>query len=326
MVDATDGRSSVDLDENPKSSSFKRFGVLLGFLLIFSLFPLFLSVIFGGLLALVEGVAFIDGFLYVASNLLNMATPLTDYNPNNPAGILIDVYVSVVALLCFGIMLNLVNLFQVPLAINNAIKYWVTSVPILVPLFALMLVIPFSVAILGVVFGSLMAVVEGWAVHDGILYVFSNLLGLGTGLVEIFPQTTGGDILDIIISSLALGCAAIFIDYVTVLNPARYVRTRFRTLLVARGVIQLANTPNLHPLDYNNNLLSSTQQLITTTDGQEKTTDGQQQQQQLLPRRKCGPSSNSIDGTPSDQHCINYDDDDDYGNNAVDVPKPPRKI
>ena len=311
MIDATGGRSSVALDENPKPS-FQRFVVLLGFLLIFPIFPLFLSVIFGGLLALVESVAFLDGFYYVASNLLNMATPLTEYNPNNVAGIIIDVYVSVVALLCFGIMLNLVNLFQVPLAINNAIKYWVTSGPILVPLFALVFVIPFSIAVLGVVFGSLLAAVEGWAVHNGILYVFSNLLGLGTGLVAIVPQTTGGDILDIIISSLALGCAAIFIDYVTVLNPARYVRKRFRAFLVARGIIQLAKTPDVHPLDYDNNVIIKShhadQQIISL---QQKTTDRHQQQQQL------GLSSNSVDGTLQDQHSINeYDDDN-------DVPKPP---
>jgi hypothetical protein len=84
-------------------------------------------------LALVEEDAnFRTGFLYVVSNLLGMANPLTSYNPSGAtAAIIIDMYVSITALICFGIMLNIVNLFQVPLAMNNLIKRFVTN-PIIV--------------------------------------------------------------------------------------------------------------------------------------------------------------------------------------------------
>mmetsp|Transcript_13932 Transcript_13932/g.26077 ORF Transcript_13932/g.26077 Transcript_13932/m.26077 type:complete len:300 (-) Transcript_13932:2484-3383(-) len=253
-------RSSVALDEKP-TFSLKRYGFLLFFLICFPIFPLTLALVFGGLLALVENSSFLDGFLYVASNLLNMATPLTDFNPNNAAGVIIDVYVSMVALLTFGIMLNMVNIFQVPLAINNSIERWVTSNRMLVSVVALVFVIPFWIVVIGVVFGSLLAAVEGWNVRDGILYVFSNLCSLGTPLTEVLPTTIGGDVLDIVISSLALGCVAIFVDYVTVLNPARYVRKRFREFLLSRGIVQLKDTTSLHPLDYKNENASKQQKL-----------------------------------------------------------------
>jgi hypothetical protein len=53
---------------------------------------------------------------------------------------------------------------------------------------------------------------------ERIYKVFSNLLGLGT--------TVLGDAADLIIALLALGCVAMLGDYVTTLNPARYIRKR----------------------------------------------------------------------------------------------------
>jgi hypothetical protein len=86
---------------------------------IFILFPLlsiFLATVFGGLLALAEKTAFLHGFLYVVSNLLGMANPLTEWEPTTgiPIVVVIDIYTSVAALISFGIMLNVVNLFSVP--------------------------------------------------------------------------------------------------------------------------------------------------------------------------------------------------------------------
>lgn len=224
---------------------------MLIFFLVFPIVPLALSVVFGGLLAWVEKASFLDGFLYVASNLLNMSTPLTDFNPNNVIGVVIDVYVSMVALLTFGLVLNIVNLFQVPLLINRQIEYVATG-KIVVPVIALGFVIPLLVAIIAVVAGAILAAAEGWNVVDGIYYVFGNLLGLGTPLTDVTPQTVMGDVLDIIISSFALGCVAVFVDYVTVLNPARYARKRMKTFLEQNEVLDLndPDIPDRHPLDY----------------------------------------------------------------------------
>jgi hypothetical protein len=65
--------------------------------------------------------------------------------------------------------------------------------------------IPAFTAVMSVVFGCLLALAEGWTVKDGIFYVFSNALGLGTPLTDEVPDSISGALLDIIISSAALG-------------------------------------------------------------------------------------------------------------------------
>ncbi|KAL7569334.1 hypothetical protein ACA910_016876 [Epithemia clementina (nom. ined.)] len=190
----------------------------------------------GGLLAAVEGTSFQNGFLYVASNLLGMANSLTTFNPQDPFGITIDVYVSVVALLCFGIVMNVVHLFHVPKAIDGLIKRFVDG-PIVVPLVALGFFIPLQVSMIATGFGVLLGLVEGWTMKDGILYVFSNLLSLGNPLTDVVPETFGGDLFDIVISSMALGSVAIFVDYVSSLNPARYIGQRAKEFLEKQGLL-----------------------------------------------------------------------------------------
>lgn len=224
-------------NQEGKNSGLKRFCGLIVFLLFFPLLPLLLSTVFGGVMAAVENSSFKDAFLYVASNLLNMSTPLTEFNPRDEWGVLIDVYVSVVALMTFGICINVVNLFQIPLAINGFISIFVSG-KVLVPFIALAFVIPSIFGVVGAIFGSLLAYLEGWALTEGIYYCFGNLLGLGTPLTDVLPQSMKGDLIDIIVSSMALGCVSVVVDYVTVLNPARYMRKRAKEVLARAGVYQ----------------------------------------------------------------------------------------
>lgn len=107
-------------------------------LFIFILFPsiaINLACIFGGLLAWAENTKFINGFLYVVSNLLGMANPLTDWEPTTGIGVVIaiDIYTAVAALISFGIMLNVVNIFRIPHEINNLIRKVVAN-EVLVPM------------------------------------------------------------------------------------------------------------------------------------------------------------------------------------------------
>lgn len=115
---------------------FKRIFYLCVFVFIlFPLLSLFLATIFGGLLAWAEGTTFLDGFLYVVSNLLGMANALTEWEPTSGLGVVvaIDIYTAVAALISFGIMLNVVNLFRVPHMINDLIRKFVTRSEFLVP-------------------------------------------------------------------------------------------------------------------------------------------------------------------------------------------------
>ena len=113
---------------------------------------------------------------------------------------------------------------------------------------ALGILIPLWNVALCCVFGAILALAENWAISDGILYVITNILGLGTPLTDVEPDTVGGALLDIVISSTALGFIAIFADYVTVLNPSRTIRRRFRRILGKLGVIDPETTASRHPL------------------------------------------------------------------------------
>jgi len=227
-----------------RRSRFKRIFFLC--LFIFILFPIlsiFLATIFGGLLALAESTAFLHGFLYVVSNLLGMANPLTDWVPTSGTGVVvvIDVYTAVAALISFGIMLNIVNLFAIPHSINKFIRRF-TKNAVLVPTIALGLIIPILYTTICVIFGSILAAIEGWTISDGILYVITNILGLADPLTDIMPDTNGGKVVDIIISSIALGYIAMFADYVTTLNPSSYIRKHTRLLLIKLGAVGKSTT------------------------------------------------------------------------------------
>ena len=122
---------------------------------------------------------------------------------------------------------------------------------------ALYVFIPLWNAGMCCIFGSILAVLEDWSFSDGILYVFSNSLGLGTPLTEVVPETVGGAVVDIIVSAIALGFLAVFADYVVTLNPARIVRRKFRALTVSLGFIAPGennnNKNNMGVIDDNNN-------------------------------------------------------------------------
>jgi len=236
-------------------------GMLAVFLILFPIIPVTIAVVFGGILAWAESEDFVDGFLYVASNVLGMAEPLTEFNPTDPIGAIIDVYVSVVAILCFGIVINIVNVFQMPHAINQGIENMGITHPFFVALVACGFIIPLCFALVGVVFGSILASLEGWSVIDGILYIYGTILGLGTPLTSVVPDTIGGDIVDIIIASMALGCIAIFVDYATVLNPGKFLRKLTREFLIGRRLIKECDVPCDHPLALSLTSLVSAQEV-----------------------------------------------------------------
>mmetsp|Transcript_12535 Transcript_12535/g.33562 ORF Transcript_12535/g.33562 Transcript_12535/m.33562 type:complete len:364 (-) Transcript_12535:120-1211(-) len=79
-----------------------------------------------------------------------------------------------------------------------------TSYLLVFLLFGLVLVPALSL-LLATIFGAILAVIEAWTPWDGILYVISNIAGLGNPLTSNSPTTGSGTIFDIIISLWALG-------------------------------------------------------------------------------------------------------------------------
>lgn len=84
-----------------------------------------------------------------------------NFNRNNVGGAIIDVYISMVALLPFGIVINIVNIFRVLLSTNRQSNASLGKG-------AFGFVIPLFTALNGVVFGSIiLSATEGWGVVDG---------------------------------------------------------------------------------------------------------------------------------------------------------------
>jgi len=211
-------------DNTSRFSALKRYLLLIVFLALFPLAPMTIAVPLGGLMAALHNVTFQDGFYYVISNLLRMNDPLTDFSPERSVGV-VDVYISVMGLLLLGITLNVINAFQMPRDINRIIRALGIRSETWVSLIACLVLIPAFIALVAVGLGVLLAGFEGWSNKHGVEYVFSNLMGLGTPLTDAQPDSFDGNMLAIIISSTGLACAAIFLDYVMVLNPAQTFRT-----------------------------------------------------------------------------------------------------
>mmetsp|Transcript_20226 Transcript_20226/g.47529 ORF Transcript_20226/g.47529 Transcript_20226/m.47529 type:complete len:367 (-) Transcript_20226:183-1283(-) len=260
-----------DDDDDLFTLDCKKFTFLILFLMFgFPIIPMLIALVFGGLFAALEpDTTFRQGFLYVTSNLLGFANPLTDYDPSGRTiAIILDMYVAITALVVFGIMLNIVDLFEVPEAINGFLGRFIKN-KMLVTVFALVILIPLWNAAMCCIFGLILAAAEDWTIEEGILYVFTNALGLGTALTDVVPETVGGALLDIVVSGMALGYLAVFADYVVTLDPSRYVRRKFRTCLAKGGVLEL----NEH------NLADA----YTFDDGDQQQLKQQQKQKPVLP-------------------------------------------
>lgn len=113
---------------------------------------------------------------------------------------------------------------------------------------ALGIIIPAWYAGLCSIMGVILALAENWHVSEGISYVLSNILGLADPLTDVSPDSAAGKVIDVVISSIALGYIAIFADYVTTLNPSTFVRVKIRGYLIALGVVNADSTTIAHPL------------------------------------------------------------------------------
>ena len=74
--------------------------------------------------------------------------------------------------------------------------------------------IPITVMIMGIVFGFILAEVEGWSIKDGFYYIISMLCGLPNPLTEVTPENDEGKIVDIVIALWALSLAGTIIGIV----------------------------------------------------------------------------------------------------------------
>ncbi len=252
MMSPRVGTGEADPEED-KSEEEKKDGILIPLLTFFGFVFIFIPItvmlmgaFFGAILAEVEGWKIKDGFYYIISMLCGLPTPLTEVDPDTDEGKLVDVIVALWALALAGTIIGVVGGLSVINRLvdaaesfgqrfKRAAKKAVTgsdeeapaaagedgeekpvslALNILTFLVFIFIVIPIVIILVAVIFGFILAEVEGWKIKDGFYYIISMLCGLPNALTDVTPDSDEGKIVDIIIALWALSLAGTIIGIV----------------------------------------------------------------------------------------------------------------
>ena len=246
------GTGEADPEED-KSEEEKKDGILIPLLTFFGFVFIFIPItvmlmgaFFGAILAEVEGWKIKDGFYYIISMLCGLPTPLTEVDPDTDEGKLVDVIVALWALALAGTIIGVVGGLSVINRLVDAAESFgqrfkraarkaVTgsdeeapaasgedgeekpvslALNILTFLVFIFIIIPIVIILVAVIFGFILAEVEGWKIKDGFYYIISMLCGLPNALTDVTPDSDEGKIVDIIIALWALSLAGTIIGIV----------------------------------------------------------------------------------------------------------------
>ena len=252
MMSPRVGTGEADPEED-KSEEEKKDGILIPLLTFFGFVFIFIPItvmlmgaFFGAILAEVEGWKIKDGFYYIISMLCGLPTPLTEVDPDTDEGKLVDVIVALWALALAGTIIGVVGGLSVINRLVDAAESFgqrfkratrkaVTgsdeeapaaagedgeekpvslALNILTFLVFIFIVIPIVIILVAVIFGFILAEVEGWKIKDGFYYIISMLCGLPNALTDVTPDSDEGKIVDIIIALWALSLAGTIIGIV----------------------------------------------------------------------------------------------------------------
>ena len=246
------GTGEADPEED-KSEEEKKDGILIPLLTFFGFVFIFIPItvmlmgaFFGAILAEVEGWKIKDGFYYIISMLCGLPTPLTEVDPDTDEGKLVDVIVALWALALAGTIIGVVGGLSVINRLVDAAESFgqrfkraarkaVTGADEEAPAAAgedgeekpvslalniftflvfIFIIIPIVIILVAVIFGFILAEVEGWKIKDGFYYIISMLCGLPNALTDVTPDSDEGKIVDIIIALWALSLAGTIIGIV----------------------------------------------------------------------------------------------------------------
>eukprot|EP00419_Tripos_fusus_P063632 CAMPEP_0172912778 /NCGR_PEP_ID=MMETSP1075-20121228/189100_1 /TAXON_ID=2916 /ORGANISM="Ceratium fusus, Strain PA161109" /LENGTH=219 /DNA_ID=CAMNT_0013771349 /DNA_START=209 /DNA_END=865 /DNA_ORIENTATION=+ len=167
------------------------------------------AVIFGSVLAAVERWDAYLGIEYVLSNILGMQSPLTAIIPETATGKILNVLMSVWALLCATTALGIAAgmcLVQyvsamVPDSIFGFLRY-------------LLLYIPVVLMLIACVTGGFLAIFEEWTFEQGFLYMVSSVAGLANPIVNLEVTTAEGAFVECLCICIELGLGGAIIGVV----------------------------------------------------------------------------------------------------------------
>lgn len=166
--------------------------------------------LFGCFMAVAEDWPVDVGYYYVIANILGLFNPLTNANPTSTMGGLLDIVISIYALLMTQIIVGILTMQQfiefhadgVPDTMCALVRYLLLYMPIL--LFAF-----------GLVSGAIVADFEDWSYSDGILHMTGTLVQMANPIDDQTIVTKRGMFIESLCASWNLGFVAIVIQLVS---------------------------------------------------------------------------------------------------------------
>ena len=234
-------------DENEKQGLFIPLLTFFGFVFVFiPITVMIMGIVFGFILAEVEGWSVKDGFYYIISMLCGLPTPLTEVDPDTDEGKIVDIVVALWALALAGTIIGVVGGLSVINRLVDAAESFgqrfkraarkavtgsdeeapasadqteeekkvSTTLNVLTFMVFIFVVIPIVIIVVALLFGFILAEVEGWSIKDGFYYIISMLCGLPNPLTDVTPENDEGKIVDIVIALWALSLAGTIIGIV----------------------------------------------------------------------------------------------------------------
>ena len=130
------------------------------------------------------------GFEFALSAILRMTVPITSAPLKTADGRIVECYLAIVSLALFGFIMNAINTFKLGKKLASTLSYPIIKcikghdTKLLVESsFFLLVIFPIIVVLSSFVTGDILAMLNGWNLWEGVVWVFANTLSaspLGT--------------------------------------------------------------------------------------------------------------------------------------------------
>jgi hypothetical protein len=167
------------------------------------------GVVFGGLLAVVEGWGWDVGIAFCLSNILGLQDALTNLLPTSAVGQAWCLLMSFWNAFFNSIAAVVMSMSPVVMRLKRQLQ---RSIAIL--LASLFVGLPVMLCILSLVTGAIIAQVEDWSVGDGVLYMGAALAALANPLTGATPKTSTAMFVEVVCISVNIAVSGAVIGIV----------------------------------------------------------------------------------------------------------------
>eukprot|EP00418_Pyrodinium_bahamense_P079320 CAMPEP_0179067190 /NCGR_PEP_ID=MMETSP0796-20121207/29363_1 /TAXON_ID=73915 /ORGANISM="Pyrodinium bahamense, Strain pbaha01" /LENGTH=310 /DNA_ID=CAMNT_0020764215 /DNA_START=32 /DNA_END=964 /DNA_ORIENTATION=+ len=185
-------------------------GMLVVLLGVIPLSMMLVCLIMGPILASIEGWSVILGIEYMVTNVLGLQDPLTDIIPDSTFGNIVDIIMSLWAMVLFTAAMGLAASMsmvshttqRMPSTTCGLLRYMLIHVPTLLILVSLAT-------------GAIMSAIEDWSVFDGFLYMAGVMCGLANPLVDNVPDSPWACFVEVLCVSVELSLGGAIIGIIS---------------------------------------------------------------------------------------------------------------